>query len=319
MLASLLKTIEASFGAALSPAGDIAFWLGVAMTLYVVIAPIVRIAIERQAALLGMEREWIMQCLACRRITVVSDPVCEHCGKPLGIPWTVRLRNAFGNEGEAGWLRTSRWVLTVSGVVVFIAATLLVLIASGAWSPQSQVERLFVGFSLIAWAGFGWLFGRVLGIGTGGPISRVRDAIFALAAIAVLSATTTVATAARPLPETVLARVTVQGQVAQFSGRSIPLIGYQVGFEYLQIEHELAGFRRIVPLAIVGANRIDLEHDRLTQILVDHFWNHAQAYSKRGLLIRKRIEQFPAFEPGIYEVVLRGGEVQVRSYQNPPT
>lgn len=319
MLASLLKTIEASFGAALSPAGDIVFWLGVAISLYVIVAPIVRVAVERQAALLGMEREWIMQCLACRRVTVVAGSVCEHCGKPLGIPWTVRLRNAFGDGGEAQWLRTSRWILTIAGVGSFAIVTLTALIASGAWNPQSHIEKLFVGLSLIAWAGFGWLFGRVLGIGTGGPIARVRDAIFALAAVAVLTATTTVAVAARPIPETMLARVTVQGQVAQFEGQSIPLIGYQVGFEYLQVEHELAGFRRILPLAIVGASRIDLEHGKITQALVDHFWNHAQGYSRHGLLVRKRVEQFPAFEPGIYEVVLRGGEVQVRSFQNPPT
>ena len=181
----------------------------------------------------------------------------------------------------------------------------------------SSIERLFTGASLIAWAGLGWLLGRIFGIGTGGPISRIRDAVFALAAVAVLSVTTAVAAAARPVPETTVARVNVQGQVAQYNGRSTPLIGYQLGFEYLQIENEVAGFRRIIPLAVVGAKRIDLEHGKITQTLIDHLWSNAEAYSRHGLLVRKRVEQFPASESGIYDVVRHGGEIQVRSYANP--
>jgi hypothetical protein len=113
--------------------------------------------------------------------------------------------------------------------------------------------------------------------------------------------------------------VTVQGQVAQFAGRSVPLVGYQVGFEYLQLEHTLAGARTIIPLAIVGARRIEFEKGAVSAALTGHFWNHAEAYGRHGLLVRKRVEQFPASEAGIYEVVQRGGEIQVRSYRNPPT
>ncbi len=318
MFASLLQTLESSFGTALSPAGDIAFWLGALMVLYVIAAPVARNLIEMQAADLGMEREWIMQCLACRRVTVVAGNTCEHCGRSLGIPWTVRLRNLFGNEGEARWVRGTRWVLTFAGVALFAAVTLFALISSGAWQPQTQIERLFVGLSLVAWAGLGWLLGRVFGIGTGGPIARVRDAVFALAVAAVLSATTAVAAAARPVPETVVARVTVQGQVAQFGGRSIPLVGHQLGFEYLQIDHDTAGFRRVVPLALLGAQRIELERGGVTGALTDHLWNNAQTYARRGLQVRRRVEQIPAYEAGIYEVILRGGEIEVRSYANPP-
>jgi hypothetical protein len=204
-------------------------------------------------------------------------------------------------------------------VAAFAAITVAALVASGAWNTQSHLERLFVGLSLIAWAGLGWLLGRIFGIGTGGPIARLRDAVFALAVVADSTATTAVAVAARPVPETLIARVNVQGQVAQFAGRSMPLVGYQVGFEYLQIEHALAGARTIIPLAIVGTRRIEFEQGAVSATLTRHFWNHAESYARHGLLVRKRVEQFPAFEPGIYEVVQRAGEIRVRSYRNPPT
>ena len=258
MLATLLRAIEQGLGPSLSSVGDIAFWAGMVMLAYVVLAPLMRVVVQTRAARSGIEREWIMSCKHCRKISVVAGPECEHCGRELDIPWIVRLHIFFGNEGEASWLRNTRWVYTCIGLSVFVAITVTALSTTGTWSPQSNIEKLFVGLSLIAWAGLGWLLGRVLGIGTGGPISRVRDAIFSLALASVLVATTTLALAARPIPETVVASVKVDGQVAQLGTKATALIGYQLGFEYLQVEHDFAGLRRITPLAIIGAQRIEL-------------------------------------------------------------
>jgi hypothetical protein len=319
MLATLLQAIEQGLGPSLSSAADIAFWGGMLMLAYVVLAPLMRVVVQTRAARFGIEREWIMSCPHCRKISVVAGSECEHCGRELDIPWIVRLHIFFGNEGEASWLRTTRWVYTFVGLSAFVVITVTVLSSTGTWSPQSNIEKLFVGLSLIAWAGLGWLLGRVLGIGTGGPISRVRDAIFSLALATVLIATTTLALAARPVPETIVASVKVEGQVAQLGTKAIALIGYQIGFEYLQVEHSFAGFRRITPLAIVGARRIELPLSDFESALTDLLWKHATGLTARGISVRKRTEQFVTSESGIYEIVLRGDEVSIRRYQTPPT
>jgi len=318
VLATILQIIEKSFGPHLVFAAEILFWLGIVLAAYVAGAPLVRVAIELKAARLGMERDWIMQCHTCRRMTVASTGVCDQCGKSLDIPFVVRLRNFFGSEGESHWLRALRWGLEVAGAALFAVVTLFALARSGGWNPETTLERLFVGFSLITWAGVAWLLGRVFGIGTGGPLSRLRDAILALAGIAVLSAAATLAGAARPATEKVLVHVVVSGAQVRVGDQAVPLVDSQLGFEYLQIDHELAGFKYVVPLAIVGARRIELPSGEIKQTLVEHLWAHAQGYTARGLVVRKRTEQWRVVEPVPFDIVLQGGEIATRRAESPP-
>jgi hypothetical protein len=312
MLASILQIIEQSLGSQLALAAQVCFALGVAMAAYVATAPLARVLVDLKAARLGMERDWILQCPACKRMTAASSGRCEQCGKSLDLPLIVRVRNFFGPEGEPRWLRAIRWTLTVAGTLAFALATVFVLLNTGAWLPQTILERLLVGVSLIAWAGVAWLAGRVFGIGTGGPISRLRDAVLALAGAAVLSAAATLAGAARPVSEEVLVRVSVQGQQARVGDRAVPLADAQFGFEYLQVHHELVGLRRVTPLAVVGASRIPLPMHEAEEAIADHLWAHSQRYGARGLAVRKLTQQFQAQEAGTYEIVLRGGEISAR-------
>ncbi len=317
MLSLLLQTIENTLGSSLGFAASVTFWVGVLMVAYLVVAPATRIVLDISSASAGLARHWVMQCPTCKRTAVVSGAECEHCGKPLGIPWHVRLRNFFSPEIEPDWWRYTRWVWAGVGITAFVIVTLTVLIQSGAWNPQTNVEKFLVGVALIAWAGFAWLMGRVLGLNTGGPISRLRDAVYALATAAVLSALVTLAVASRPVSETILARVTVQGQVAQVNGQAMPLVGYLFGFEYLQLDHELLGYRKVFPLAVVGSSSIPLVQGDWARRIVDHFWEHANGYSARGLSVRKRTEQVLVNEPGIYDVVLSGREVKINRYAVP--
>ncbi len=314
MLASLLATIEQGLGPSLASAGNITFLTGLAMLAYVVFAPLIGIVVEWQADRIGMEREWIMHCDTCRKTTVVSASACEHCGQKLGIPWTVRVQHYFGHGSEPHWLRVLRWFYMLLGIAAFALVTVTVLAVTGAWSPQTNVEKLFVGLSLLAWGGLGWLLGRVFGIGTGGPIARVRDAVFSLALIAVLLITTALATAARPVEETIVARVSVDGQVAQLGSEATVLAGYQLGFEYLYVEHAFAGFRHVIPLAVIGTQRIDLPISERQDDIAAFLWKHANALSARGLAVRKRTDQFAVTQSGIYEIVLRGHEISIRQY-----
>lgn len=312
MLATLLQLLEKSLGPSLAVTADFVFWLGALMALYLVLAPLARVLIELKAARLGMERDWVMQCPTCRRMTVATSGTCEQCGKSLDIPLVIRVRNFFGPEGEARWLRTSRWVLTVAGASLFAILTAFALIRSGGWHPQTTMERLFVGFSLVAWCGVAWLLGRIFGIGTGGPLSRLRDAILALAAIAVLSASAALAGAARPQTEIVLVHIVIQGQQAVVDGKSVPLAGPQLTFEYLQIDHEMLGFKHVVPLAVIGAQRVDLPLGEFEQSMADHLWANAQRYAARGLVVRKRTEQWHIVESAPFDILLRGGEIAAR-------
>jgi len=317
MLSSLLRTIEQAFGPLLSSASEMTFLVGLLMLAYVIIAPTVRVVVEMQAARLGMAREWIMHCHTCRRMTAVTGSSCEHCGNNLGIPWTVRIQHFFSRGSEPRWLQLTRWTYTLLGIIVFTLISLAALSLSGAWSPQTSLEKLFVGLSLLTWAGLGWLLGRVFGIGTGGPISRVRDAVFCLALVALLLTTTTLASAARPVKETVVAQVRVDGQVAQIGSKAIALVGYQLGVEYLYVEHAFAGFRHVTPLAIVGARRLELPLDERQRELTDFLWKHADGLTRRGLSVRKRTDQFVVAQSGLYEIVLRGDEITIRQYAKP--
>ncbi|MGD2139535.1 MAG: hypothetical protein PVH25_03990 [Burkholderiales bacterium] len=195
--------------------------------------------------------------------------------------------------------------------------TVVALTYSGAWRPQSHLEELFVGLSLLTWAGLGWLLGGVFGIGTGGPIARVRDAIFSLALVGLLVTTTTLASAARPVEEKVIAQVRVEGQVAQLGSKATALVGYQLGVEYLYVEHAFAGFRYVRPMAIVGVRRIELPIDEGQRDVADFLWKHAHELTKRGLSVRKRTDQFVVGDSGLYEIVLRGNEISIRHYATP--
>lgn len=317
MLSSLLLAIEQAFGPSISSTSHVVYIAGLAVLAYVIVAPLVRVVVDYQSAAIGMERRWIMHCLSCRRVTVVSGAKCEHCGADLGVPWTVRLRQLFSPGGDSGRLRALRWIYTVSGVIAFAVVTAIGFGSFDAWDPQTNIEKLFVGLSILTWAGLGWLLGRVVGIGTGGPITRLRDAVFSLALSAVLVLVVTLASAARPVQETVVAQVRVDGQVAQMGDKAIALVGYQLGFEYLLIEHEFAGFRSITPLAIIGARRLDLPiHERRAKV-IELLWANADALGARGLSVRKRTDQFMVSRSGMYEIVIRGGDIVLRPYASP--
>ncbi|NIO41799.1 MAG: hypothetical protein GTO41_17460, partial [Burkholderiales bacterium] len=82
----------------------------------------------------------------------------------------------------------------------------------------------------------------------------------------------TLASAARPVEETVIAQVRVDGQVAQLGSEAIALVGYQLGLEYVHVEHAFAGFRWVAPLAIVGARRLELPMDERQRRVTNFLW-----------------------------------------------
>ncbi len=317
MLGMILQTIDKTLGSSLDSAADIAFWAGLSLMTYLVIAPLTRLLLELRAARIGLEKRWVMNCPTCERTTIVSSSVCEHCGRSLSMPLSLRVRHIFMLLAEPRWLRVTRWVLTSTGLLLFVVVTIVFAMKTSAFEARTNLERMFLGLAMIAWTGLAWLVARVLNPSQGGVLSRLRDAVFALAVFAVLSALIAVVGAARPVPETVVASVRVDGQVAQLQGKAIALAGSQMGFEYLQIDHDLVGIHRIVPIAIFGAQRVDLPLGRFESVLSQHLWENAHGYTARGLSVRRRTEQLLVDEPGTYEVVLRGTDIAVRRYAAP--
>ncbi|MGH8679357.1 MAG: hypothetical protein ACREUQ_13535 [Burkholderiales bacterium] len=317
MLDMILQTIDKTLGSSLATAADIVFWSGLVLMSYLVLAALTRLLMELRAARIGLEKRWVMNCPTCERMTIVSSSVCEHCGRPLGMPLTLRVQHIFMFLSEPHWLRNVRWALTFAALVLFVAVSAVFAVRTSALAGQSNLERMFLGFAMIAWTGLAWLIARMLNPSQGGVLSRLRDAVFALVVFAILSVLLGVVGAARPVPETVVATVQIDGQVAQLQGQAIALAGSQMGFEYLQIDHPLVGFHRIIPIAIFGAQRVELPMGRFEAAVSEHLWEHSNDYTARGLSVRRRTEQLLVDEPGTYEVVLRGNEVKVRKFVAP--
>jgi len=73
----------------------------------------------------------------------------------------------------------------------------------------------------------------------------------------------------------------------------------------------------VIPLAVVGTQRIDLPTGEFEEALVNHLWAHAQGYTARGLAVRKRTEQWQVVDAAPFDILLRGGEISARRTEQP--
>ena len=164
----------------------------------------------------------------------------------------------------------------------------------------------------MAWAAVGWFGGRMLRLGPRGMLTRVGDALLVLAAIGAMALALLLADAARPTSETQLARfITFQG-VARIGEQLIPLTQGEVGFEYLQLDHELLGYHRIISLGFSSGERASVPRNAIAQRIVDHLRQHAVGYTNRGLTVRLRTERILVSPNQSYEVIQREGQVLIR-------
>ena len=85
-----------------------------------------------------------------------------------------------------------------------------------------------------------------------------------------------------------------------------------IGFEYLQVDHELLGYHRVIPLAFLGSERLEIKHTGIEKWFLDNLWKRGQGYSERGLSVRSRVEQFIVVPNQSYEVVERDKQVYFR-------
>ena len=313
MMQRFFQSVEQWFGASLATTATVVYWLAMALLAHRILSPILRLRMEMLAAGLRMEQGLILECPACHRETVVHDKQCAFCRKSIELPWSLKFWHFFQLRRRPKWLHWLRWGVEGLALLLFLALTIAGFIALGAWRPEGSLHQLFVGAAILCWVAIGWFAGRALHLGLGGPLGRLRDAVFAFAATGVLSLCLFLADESRIVPEAVLWRLPVgEGGMVRVADKSLSLPQGLVGFEYLQIDHELLGYHRVVPMAFLGANRLELDRGRVEKWLLDTLRARAQGYSERGLSVRSRVEQFMVAPNQEYEIVERNRQVFFR-------
>jgi hypothetical protein len=175
------------------------------------------------------------------------------------------------------------------------------------------LQQLFLGVAIFCWVAIGWLVARVLHVGPGGPFARLRDLVFSFAAAGVLAIAVFFAVESTPVIETVMWRIPIgEGGIAKIEDRALLLPQGMIAFEYLQVDHDLIGYHRVIPIAFLGNERLEVKHGGMEKWFLDNLWKHMHGYSERGLSVRSRVEQFLVVPNENYEVVERERQVYFR-------
>ena len=314
MLRSLFQAIEQFLGPSLDTIAIVVYWSGIVLLVHRLGSPLFRLRMEMISARLKMQESVVMECPYCHRETVVHDAQCAFCRKSLELPLSMRAWHFIHLRRQPMWWRWTHWTWDSLGLAAFLALTVAGFIALQAWSPAGPLQKLFIGIALICWVAISSLVGRVMHLGAGGPIARLRDLVFAFAAAGVLAVCLLLAAESRPLVETVLWRIPVgEGAIARIDDQALALPQGMIGFEYLQVDHELLGYHRVIPLAFLGSERLELKHSGVEKWFLDNLWKRAQGYAERGLSVRSRVEQFNVVPNQQYEVVERDKQVYFRA------
>ena len=313
MLRSLFQAIEQFLGPSLDTVATIVYWSAVILLVHRLFSPLFRLRMEMVSARLKMQESVVMECPYCHRDTVVHDAQCSFCRKSLELPFTIRAWHFIHLRRHPMWWRRTCWIWDSLGLVAFVALTIAGFAALHAWAPVGPLQKLFIGMALACWVAISWLLARVLHLGGGGPIARLRDSVFAFAVAGVLAVSLLFAAESKPVEEVVMWRIPVgEGAIARIDDQALALPQGMIGFEYLQVDHELLGYHRIIPLAFLGSERMELKHAGVEKWFLENLWKRGQGYSERGLSVRNRVEQFIVTPNQTYEVVERNQQVRFR-------
>jgi hypothetical protein len=313
MLSSLFQAIEQALGPSLDTVASLVYWAGILLLAHRIFAPLLRLCMEMISARLKLEESMVMECPHCHRETVVRDAQCAVCGESLELPLAVRAWHFIRLRRQPRWWRWTRWTWDSLGLAAFVTMSVSGVMALSAWAPAGPLQKLFIGVALMCWIAFGSLVARALHLGDGGPVARLRDMVFAFAIAGVLAVCLLLAAESTPVVETVMWRIPVdEGGIARIDAQALPLAQGMIGFEYLQLDHDLLGYHRVIPLAFLGNERLELGHGKVEKWFLDNLRKHMQGYTERGLSVRSRVEQFIVVPNHNYEIVERKRQVFFR-------
>jgi hypothetical protein len=313
MLRSLFQGIEQFLGPSLDTVATIVYWLSILLLAHRIFSSLFRLRMEMISAQLKLQESIVMECPYCHRETVVHDAQCAFCRQSLELPFSMRAWHFIRLRRQPMWWRWTRWTWDSLGLTAFVVLTIAGFIALRAWAPAGPLQKLFIGLALMCWVAIGWLVARALHLGGGGPIARLRDTVFAFAVAGVLAVSLLCAAESNPVEETVMWRIPVgEGAIARIDNQSLALPQGMIGFEYLQVDHDLLGYHQVIPLAFLGSERLEIKHVGIEKWFLDNLWKRGQGYSERGLSVRSRVEQFVVVPNQSYEVVERDKQIFFR-------
>ncbi len=317
MLRLLLQSIEQFLGSTITTISQVAYWGGLLFVLFSATIPIWKQLIELSARRMSLEQHWVMACTHCQNRTLVIGKTCGFCGEGLNLPLYLRLWSRIPSSLPSWQYANLRWALHTLAAIFFVASTAVLFVAMGGHEPTGDLHRLFLGLSFLALGSVGWFLGQSLSLHTKGLLPRLRDGLLACCAMGALITLLFLGSQTKPIPETLLATFSTETHMALIGNRELHLPTGQIGFEYLQVDHELLGIHHIVPLAFLGDDRLPVNHGSLSTAIIQHLKTNPDRYTSRGITIRVRIDQHQTTAGESYEVVQRDGQVLVRKTSGP--
>jgi hypothetical protein len=310
MLELLFQSLEQSFGPSLSRLSFVVYLAGLLVLVLSCSIPLYRLWRDFYAERVGLVRRWVITCEHCRKPTYVTGTHCAYCEADLRIPWTLRGIIPMWSERHGKLARHLKRASRLAGIVAFLVATALVVMALGVTEVQGSLPKLFVGFSLLAWTAFGRLAARAVSLEGGGCSGRFTEAIMAGVALVIFAGTALLADAARTQSEAHLVRLTTSDHTLRIGDHvAVAIPSGEVRFEYLQLDHKVLGYQRIIPLVFrVGGNVTHSDND-IEQWFAKQLLPYADGRSRRGLLIRLRTEHLRLAPGETYDLIHRGGQI----------
>ncbi len=312
MLRLFFHGIEQTLGPALSGIALLFYAAGLAVLAVAVLFPLYSRWMEYLSMGYGLQQVWIMTCVHCGRTTRAAGRHCGYCDQALELPATLKLWSGAIRKRPSIRSQTTRWAVHLAGSLLFLLLSGWLLLSVNVLNPNGSLDRLFLGFGLLAWAAVGWFTSRAARLAPMGALGRVRDGAFAFASIGFVMVWLFLAEEAKPVPETLIATFTAKPTAIQVDGRLLQIPSGEVVFEYLQMDHELLGYHDVIPLAFVGSNRIPISHSPVARAIIAHLRANPDAYAARGLTVRYRSDRHKVTSGYTYEVVERVGQVLIR-------
>jgi hypothetical protein len=242
---------------------------------------------------------------------VVTGPRCGYCDADLELPWIVKRLVAQPKRSGRAWWPQAQFTLRLSGNLLFLIGSIWTIVSLGALTPNGRLHQFFLGLCLLSWVGVGRSLARTLHPGPSPVIRRFAGAVVATAAVPALVVTLVFADGAQSRQESALAALTAGERTALIGEQVLAVPTGELRVEYLQVDHELLGYHRIIPVAVSGAERVPLQHGA-TGWLTDRLSRYADGQPRRGWTVRRRAGLLRLVPGEAYEIIQREGEVRVR-------
>jgi hypothetical protein len=274
--------------------------------------PVYRLWRDQRAARAGLSQRWVMTCRQCNRLTFINAGHCDYCEADLGLPRGLKRLATTQARSQSSVVRRLRWAARAIGSMTFIGLSVWLLATLGALTPEGPMQQLLIGLSLLSWIAFGRLVARIFRVEDGSVAGRFTDGVLVLATVGALSVSTFLADAARSEHGTALLHMTAGEQTIAIDRHFLAVPDGEVRFEYLQLDHELLGYHRVIPVAVAGAERIVLTQQPLSRWVVERLERYADGRARRGLVVRRRTEHLRLSPGEAYDVIQRRGQVLIR-------